>query len=48
MTGNISFDDFNRMSFSELPGEVALSRAYSSDQTDDRNSSWGILQRGER
>jgi hypothetical protein len=30
----------------KLPGEMALSRADPSDQANDRDSSWGILQRG--
>jgi len=40
----VSFNDFDAMSVTKQPGEMALSRAYASDQTDDRNSSRSILQ----
>jgi hypothetical protein len=46
MARRVSFNDFNGMFFTKQPGEKALSRAYASDQTDDRNSSRSILQCG--
>ncbi len=47
MSGCVSFDDYDGMILTKLPGEMALSRANTANQTDYRNSSRSILQAGE-
>ena len=44
VTGRVSFDDFDGMFFTKLPGEMAFSRSNATDQADYGNSSRSIRQ----
>lgn len=47
VSGGVSFDNFNSVFFTKLPGEMAFSRANATNQTDYRDSSRNIVQAGE-